>query len=160
MQAIITDRQHDRLRHCFRLPAFTNQTRALNIQRMPPLDKLILRGLRLYARHGVHKAEQALGQHFLVDIDLHADLSTACHSDRYEDTLDYVRIFDIARHAVQRQPTRNLVEKVAHDIATALLCEVQGAQRVRVRLVKPCVALPAVIEGGIGVEIERVRERR
>ena len=122
---------------------------------MPPADKLLLRGLRLYGRHGVHAAENALGQQFLVDVDVTADLSRACATDDFNHALDYVRVFEAARAAVQGH-TRHLVERVAADIAHHVLQDIHQATQVRVRVLKPHVALPAVLDG-IGVEIVRRR---
>lgn len=125
---------------------------------MPASDKLLLRGLRLYGRHGVHAAETALGQQFVVDVDVKADLSRACASDDFNDALDYVTVFDVAHRAVQGTP-RRLVERVAADIAEGVLKEISQAEEVKVRILKPHVALPAVLDG-IGVEIVRTRERK
>lgn len=119
-------------------------------------DKLILQGLRLYGRHGVHKAEQSLGQQFRVDVEVHANVRKACRSDDFRDTLDYVKVFTIAKSVVESEP-RQLVESVAEEIAATVLKELQAAEAIKVKVMKPHVALPAVLDG-IGVEIWRERE--
>lgn len=85
-----------------------------------------------------------------------ADLSRACTTDDFNDALNYVAVFDAARLAVQGTP-RKLVERVAADIADQVLKEISQAEEVKVRVIKPHVALPAVLDG-IGVEIVRRRE--
>jgi hypothetical protein len=41
-------------------------------------DKIFLKGLVFYAKHGYHRAEKELGQKFVIDATLYADLSAAC----------------------------------------------------------------------------------
>lgn len=115
-------------------------------------DLLLVRGMQFFGRHGVHAAEQTLGQRFTVCVEAGARLAAAGASDRVEDTVSYVRLFEIAK-AVVEGPPRQLVEAVAADIARDVL-RIDGIQHVRVRVVKPCVALPAVLDG-VGVEIFR-----
>lgn len=119
-------------------------------------EKLLLQGLRLYGRHGVHKAEKVLGQQFKIDLEIHANLKNACKTDDFNKTLDYVKAFNVARDVVQG-PAHNLVEHVAHRIAQGVLTELPAAEAVLVRVAKPHVALPATLES-VGVEIYRERE--
>lgn len=120
---------------------------------MPATDKLLLRGLRLYGRHGVYEAERKLGQHFVVDVDVHCDTRPYASEDDLTKGLDYTRIFEIASRVVQGTPAR-LVECVADRIAADVLKNLPKASAVWVRVVKPCVALPAVLDG-VGAEVFR-----
>ncbi len=43
----------------------------------PNRDKIILKGLVFFGRHGVHSAERQLGQKFVVDAELSTDLALA-----------------------------------------------------------------------------------
>ena len=52
-------------------------------------DRIELRGLRVSAFCGVLPEEKARRQPFEVDLDVHADLSTASASDDLADTIDY-----------------------------------------------------------------------
>ena len=52
-------------------------------------DRVVLRGLRGYGRHGVLESERRLGQSFLVDVDLELDTREAAASDDVADTVDY-----------------------------------------------------------------------
>lgn len=118
-------------------------------------DRLLLHGLRLFGRHGVLPAERTLGQPFMVSVDVHCDVSNAARTDNPDDTEDYVRVFDVARRVIEGPP-RNLVETVATDIARNVLDNMPTASAVRVRVTKPHVALPAVLDG-VGVDIFRER---
>ena len=51
------------------------------------MDKVILRGLEIFAYHGVNPEEKRDGQLFVLDITLFADLSQARKSDSLEDTV-------------------------------------------------------------------------
>ena len=46
-------------------------------------------GLTLHGRHGALEAERSLGQHFIVDVALTADVGDALTSDKVEDTIHY-----------------------------------------------------------------------
>lgn len=118
------------------------------------MDRIFLEGLVFFGRHGCYASENELGQKFVVDIDLFTDLSKAAASDQLEDTLDYVRIYNIAREAIEGPPVK-LLETVAGRIADASLQE-HGVQAVKVRINKPHIALPGALDG-IGVEIYRER---
>ena len=55
-------------------------------------DKLLLRGLRFHAFHGVLPAERTLGQKFMIDMDAWLDLRKAGSSDNIHDTISYTDI--------------------------------------------------------------------
>lgn len=119
-------------------------------------DKLLVRGLRLFGRHGVLPEEKVLGQPFVVNVDIYADLRRAGKSDNFQHTLDYVRVVDVTKEVIHGKP-RNLVEKVATDIAKGVFKELPQAQSVRVEVTKPHVAIPHNLKE-IGVEIWRDRQ--
>lgn len=109
--------------------------------------------MEFFGHHGDLAAERELGSRIYVDVEIGLDLSIAGESDRLDDTLDYVRCFELVREVVERAQHR-LLEAVAERVATALLQEPQ-AQRVRVR-----VAKQPPIPGGISrvaVVVERGR---
>lgn len=116
------------------------------------VDRILLEGLEFFGRHGCLDAERALGQKFVADIEVACDLSRAGETDDLGDTLDYVRIFHIAREEIEGEP-RNLLEAVAARIAERVLQD-ERALSVCVRIRKPHVALPATL-GFLGVEIVR-----
>ena len=123
------------------------------IDRVGDADLLVLEGMEFFGHHGDLAAERELGSRVYVDVEIGLDLSIAGASDRLEDTLDYVRCFEVVREVVERAQHR-LLEAVAEQVAVALLLEPQ-AQRVRVR-----VAKQPPIAGGISrvaVVLERAR---
>lgn len=120
---------------------------------MGDADRLVLEGMEFFGHHGDLEAERELGSRIYVDVEIGLDLSIAGESDRLDDTLDYVRCFELVRNVVERAQHR-LLEAVAARIADALLGEPQ-AQRVCVRVAKQ-PPIPGGIER-VAVVVERAR---
>ena len=97
-------------------------------------DRLLLQGMQFYGYHGDIEAERALGSRFEVDVEVGMDLSTAGRSDALEDTLDYVRCFQVVRSVVEERQYR-LLEALAEAIAAVVL-EQPNARSVQVRVAK------------------------
>ena len=57
----------------------------------PPSDRILVRGLRLWAHVGVLEQERRLGQWFELDLSLGWDLAAAGASDQLALSLDYSR---------------------------------------------------------------------
>jgi len=118
------------------------------------VDKILLCGLQFFGKHGCHPAENELGQIFIVDIEIEADLQAAADSDDLNQTLDYVEIYAFAQ-AVIEGPRAALLEHLAGKIGDfALGYEMVSAARVKIK--KPHVAVGGVVDF-LGVEIERRR---
>jgi len=116
-------------------------------------DRLVLEGMEFYGYHGDIEAERALGGRIEVDVEVRADLSAAGRSDALDDTLDYVRCFQLVRDIVENRQY-HLLEALAEAIAGVLL-EQRHARGVRVR-----VAKTPPVRGGFerfAVVIERER---
>lgn len=119
-------------------------------------DRVLMGGLEFYGYHGVIPEENRLGQRFLVDIEMHADLSRSGASDDLHDTVDYVAVYDDVRAIVEGPPCQ-LIETVATRIADRILAA-YAVTTVRIRVRKPDVPIPARLEY-VGIEIERSRSR-
>ena len=119
------------------------------------MQNIYIKGLEIFAFHGVNPEEKADGQKFVLDITLHADLSAACASDDLGDTVNYAAV----RKTVQRVMTGdkyNLIEHVAAMAAEAILAEFERVQRVEVLLKKPDAPMNAVFDY---VAVEVIRDR-
>jgi 7,8-dihydroneopterin aldolase/epimerase/oxygenase len=75
-------------------------------------------GIRLYAHHGCMPEETKLGGNYEVDVILEADLSKSEKSDKLEDTLDYVAVYNIVVR--EMQTPSSLIEHVAARIGASL----------------------------------------
>ncbi len=118
-------------------------------------DKIILQGMVFYAYHGATQEEETLGQRFIVDLELTADLSKPGGSDQLSDAIDYAKVYRTTRSVVQQMPRHQLIEALATTLATMLLDEFP-IEAVMVRIKKPGVPLPGVLEYA-AVEITRRR---
>ena len=112
-------------------------------------DRLLLEDVRFYGRHGLTRAEQAVGAWFSVDVELALDLAPAAVSDDLAAAVDYGAV---ARRIVEigtRQRV-NLIERLA-----GLLKEFPAPEvRVRVRKLTPPLA---GLVGTPAVELTRRR---
>ncbi|MBI2867120.1 MAG: dihydroneopterin aldolase [Chloroflexi bacterium] len=121
-------------------------------------DRVFLNGMVFYAHHGVWPEEKKLGQRFVVDVEMEGDLRRAGASDNIKDALDYQRAFAIVRQ-VMEGPSRDLLERLAEEMASRLLREL-GAAAVRVRIKKPEVPIKGSVLDCAGIEIYRKIRRR
>ena len=118
-------------------------------------DKIILKGLEVFGRHGCSEFERQHEQLFIVDTELHLDLSRAGRSDDLGDTIDYVAVLGDIRKIVGGTP-RNLIETVAQDICRILLRKYLLLDAVKIVLRKPA---PPVEEKFSGAAVEMFRSR-
>lgn len=118
------------------------------------LDQIQIRGLRVYAYHGVKDSEKEKGQPFELDITLWTDIRCPGASDRLEDTVNYSRVAKRVLALMQEQKD-DLIERVATRIAEGILADfpVEG---VTVCLKKPRAPIAADF-AYVAVEITRWR---
>jgi FolB domain-containing protein len=116
------------------------------------MDLILIADLAVRCIIGVDEAERKERQDVLINLELGADLSVPCRSDRFEDTVDY--------RAVKKEVLRmvegshyHLVEALAESIANLCL-GFPGVSEVRVRVDKPGALRFA---RSAGVEIVRLR---
>lgn len=85
-------------------------------------DAIEIRGLWLESRIGVTESERSRSQPLRVSLRLDVgDLSGAAHADRIEETVDYDELAREIRSVAASSP-RNLLERLAEEIARAVLC--------------------------------------
>jgi len=85
-------------------------------------DRISLRGLRVFARHGVLEAERRAGQEFLIDAVLWLDTRPAAAGDDLSKTVDYGALADrLARLAAE--PPVALIETLADRLAAECLAD-------------------------------------
>ena len=108
------------------------------------MDTIMIRGLRVYAYHGVKEEEKRKGQPFVLDIDVKADLKAACESDDVDDTINYS---DVTKCVVRTMLSEknDLIERAAERVAQAILSEFP-AEEVTVTLKKPRAPVGADFE--------------
>ncbi|MCL6558732.1 MAG: dihydroneopterin aldolase [Firmicutes bacterium] len=118
------------------------------------MDRIILEGMEFYGYHGVLPEEQALGQRFIVDVELYLDLRPAGASDDPELTVNYARVYELVESIAGGRPYR-LIESVAEAIASGVL-ERFPVKEALVRVKKPQAPVPGRFDW-MAVEIRRCR---
>lgn len=117
-------------------------------------DRIVLTGMRFFGYHGVLPEENRLGQTFLVDIELYADLKAAGLTDGLDKTINYADVYRLTRDIVEGPPVK-LIEAVAERVAEAVL-KAHPVSAVTVRIHKPGAPIPGHF-ADVAVEIRRRR---
>lgn len=81
-----------------------------------------LRGLSVYAHHGIGDEERALGQRFEFDVDVELDDCPACHSDSAADAIAYEALAEVVVEVATNFHFR-LIEALAEAVCIELLTE-------------------------------------
>ena len=113
-----------------------------------------LRGIQLFAYHGVLDEERRDGQRFLVDVELDYQEETSAATDRIEDAIDYRDIVSAVTE-VSDDRAYHLLEAFASAVADALVARFPVA-RARVRVRKPDVVLPLPLDHAAVIVERRV----
>ncbi len=107
------------------------------------MDQVSLRGIDVYAHHGVHPAERELGQRFVIDVDLWVDCTDAAGTDALDKALDYTAVHRRICQ-VTAETSFHLIEALAGNLCRALL-ETFPVDKVRIRVEKPNPPIPSFL---------------
>jgi len=113
--------------------------------------------MQFEGRHGYHEHELLTPQPFEVDVELVLNLQPAGVDDDLTKTIDYGRVYEIARQVVESTSFRLLeaiAEAISHEILLAF-----DVREVGVRIRKPTVQLGGPLDHA-SVEIWRRRPAR
>lgn len=113
-------------------------------------------GLVLFAKHGVGEEEARLGQKFVLDIRLEADVTEAVKHDRLVDTVDYGEVVAVTE-SIFRSKRFYLIEAAAAHVAAGILAHFPGVKHVRVTVKKPSAPISAVFDY-VATTVERKRD--
>ncbi len=118
-------------------------------------DRIVLHNMVFEGRHGYYEHEQATAQPFEVDLEMRLDLQRAGVDDELEKTVDYGKVFAVARQVVESTRLK-LLEAIAEAIGREVLAGFPAVEEVCVRVRKPKVQLGGRLDYA-GVEITRRR---
>lgn len=117
------------------------------------MDRISLRGIRAYGRHGYEAAERAHRQPFDIDVTADIDLRAAAESDDLAQTLDYASLRERLVRVVATT-SYALLERLAADLMDAVFDD---------RLVRSAeltVSKPGILDGATpSVTLQRVNPR-
>ncbi|MDD3367295.1 MAG: 2-amino-4-hydroxy-6-hydroxymethyldihydropteridine diphosphokinase [Lachnospiraceae bacterium] len=111
------------------------------------MDKIKIKGLKVFAHHGVYAEETKKGQNFFVDADLYTGTRTAGLTDELEQSTNY----GVVCHFITRYMTEHtckLLEAVAENLAEQILLAFPLVEKIRLEICKP--------EAPIGLPFETV----
>ena len=118
-------------------------------------DRIVLKGLQVFARHGVLPEENKLGQRFAIDVTVHLDLRPAGESDDIRKTVDYDALVRLVTETFTARRF-SLVEAAAEAVAQAVLAAFPAVDKVEIEVRKPAAPIDAVF-ACVGVAVERRR---
>ena len=110
------------------------------------MTKILVEGIKLYAYHGCMQEEACIGGNYLTDVSIEANLSKPSLSDRLNDTIDYVTVYEIVKKEMAIRS--NLIEHVAKRILDKLKKKFPKTGPIEVKVTK----LNPPVEG----EVEKV----
>lgn len=120
-----------------------------------PLALIEIEGMRFRAFHGCYPEEALVGNTFIVNLQMRADISAAAQSDNVADTLNYQEAYQIV--AEQMAIRANILEHLAHRTLEALFSGLPSLQWAKLKIRKIAPAMGAFVEA-TSVTLERDRE--
>ena len=118
-------------------------------------DTIFVTGLVIHARHGVMEHETEVGQRFVIDLELYADLQESSHSDKLADTVSYSDVVTTTTAAF-KNTNYKLLERAAGAVADAILAAFPRIRSVKVTVHKPHAPIAAIFDD-VGVVLTRSR---
>lgn len=100
------------------------------------MDKIAIKGLEVFAKHGVFEEENVLGQKFIVNADLYTDFKKATDTDKIDYSTHYAEVC-CKINSFMKENTFSLIETVASKTAKMILCEFPFIEKVGIEIKKP-----------------------
>lgn len=115
-------------------------------------SKIILEDIKIYAYHGVLQEEAIIGNHYVVNAELHADLEKASLTDNLNDTINYAQVSEIIH---QEMAIRSeLLEHVIGRIINKIESKFPQITFIRIKLTKTIPPMPGEMKG-VSLEFEK-----
>ncbi len=116
------------------------------------MDKIIIKGIEVFAFHGALKEENSLGQRFTIDIEMKKNIRKACEEDNLEETVHYGYVHDDVVQLTKNNKFK-LIEKLAEEIAKMVIKK-YGVEEITVKIIKPNAPINGIFKY-VAVEITR-----
>lgn len=118
-------------------------------------DKLMVKNMRFWGTHGYFSEENKLGQEFIVDIEIFADMTDMCLKDDLDWDTSYVKLFKAAKKVTTEEEYK-LIQRAAYRILEELFANTK-ATSAKVTLKKPSAPIGGIFDY-TACTIERKRE--
>ena len=125
-------------------------------RKLKSTDKIIMKDMAFFGYHGVMKEERALGQKFIVSIELSLSLKEAGKTDDINKTVSYAEVYDKVKKLVENVKFM-LLEALSENIALIILKDFQMVSEVSVEIKKPEAPIPGIFNY-MAVKINRSRD--
>ena len=122
------------------------------------MGKIIIEEMEFYAFHGHYQEEQIVGNRFLVDLEMDADLTAAAGSDSLNDAVNYQQAYQIIKNEMRRTKS-NLLENIGKRILDALYDEMEGIEKATIRIRKLNPPMGGPIKS-VGIKMSRKKKAR
>ena len=119
-------------------------------------DKIIIKGLKILAYHGVKEQEKRDGQNFILDCILFVNRNKLRFQDSIDDTISYSTVARIIKCTMQKK-SYNLIETAAEYVAQNLFKEFASLIEVDITLKKPEAPIKDLDFEYVAVNIRRKR---
>ncbi|MHC1721818.1 MAG: 2-amino-4-hydroxy-6-hydroxymethyldihydropteridine diphosphokinase [Aminipila sp.] len=117
------------------------------------MDRINIKKLEVFGKHGVLPEETVLGQKFLVNAVLYTDTRQAGITDDLDKSISYALVYQFITKFMQEH-TFKLIEAVAEKLAEAMLCEFKGLESVELEIEKPWAPIGLPLQN-VSIQIER-----
>jgi dihydroneopterin aldolase len=117
------------------------------------MGKIVIEEMEFYAFHGHYQEEQIVGNRFLVDLEMEADLTEPADSDNLNDAVNYQQAYQIIKNEMRRTKS-NLLENIGKRILDALYAEMEGIEKATIRIRKLNPPMGGPIKS-VGIKMSR-----
>lgn len=117
------------------------------------LDKIFIKNLEVFGKHGVLPEENKLGQKFLINAILYIDTREAGIKDDLTKSIHYGEVSHFISSFMTKY-TFQLIETVAEQMTRAILLQFPRMEKIRLEILKPWAPIGLPLES-VSIEIER-----
>ena len=91
---------------------------SLSLLKTTAMGMISIEGMEFFSYHGHFKEEQVIGTRFIVDLFVQVDTRLAEKSDKLNDTVNYLAVYETVKQEMAQQS--HLLEHVANRILVAV----------------------------------------
>ena len=115
-------------------------------------SKIILEDIKIYAYHGLLPEEAIIGNHYVVNLEVHADLEKASQSDDLNDTINYAEINEITHQemGIRSELLEHVMGRIIHKIEN----QFPRVTFIKIKLTKTMPPMRGEMKG-VSVEFEK-----
>ncbi len=120
------------------------------------MNRIIIKGLKIFGNHGVHDFEKINGQNFYVDTIVDTTKLEGYESDKLKETISYSDIIKVIKKTFTEK-SYNLIERVAEKISENIFNNFKEVLSLEVTVKKPQAPIKEDVEY-VAVKIKRTRK--